>query len=143
MPYPEEWVRPAREELKSFGVRELKTVREVDDVLTRAEGTTLVVVNSICGCAAGSARPAVGEALREGPRPDVIASVFAGQDLEATERAREYFRPHPSSSPSVALMRDGKLVFMLHRERIEGRPPEAIAKDLKEAFGLYCSQREA
>ncbi|HLV02262.1 MAG TPA: BrxA/BrxB family bacilliredoxin [Acidobacteriota bacterium] len=142
MPYPEEWVRPAREELTRIGVRELKTAAEVDEVL-QSQGTVLVVVNSICGCAAGSARPAVARALEEGPRPDQITSVFAGQDLEPTERAREYFRPHPPSSPSIALMRDGKLVFMLHRNRIEGRDSEAIAADLKEAFKMYCSHQEA
>jgi putative YphP/YqiW family bacilliredoxin len=138
MPYPEEWVTPAREELKSIGIEELRTSQEVEATLGNKEGTVLVVVNSICGCAAANARPAVAEALKAEPKPDVLTSVFAGQDVEATERAREYFAPQPPSSPSVALMRDGKLVFMLHRERIEGRPSEAIADDLKEAFSLYC-----
>lgn len=139
MPYPEEWVRPAREELTRIGVRELKTAADVDAALGRKEGTVLVVVNSICGCAAGSARPAVAEALKEGPKPDQVTSVFAGQDLEATERAREYFRPQPPSSPSVALMQDGKLVYMMHRDKIEGRAAAAIAKDLKDALKAYCS----
>jgi putative YphP/YqiW family bacilliredoxin len=142
MPYPEEWVRPAREELKKVGIRELKTAAEVDEVLSGRQGTVLVVVNSICGCAAGSARPAVAEALAQGPRPDVLTSVFAGQDLEATERAREYFRPQPPSSPSVALLRDGKLVYMMHRQMIEGRDPASIAKDLRQAFELYCTPQE-
>lgn len=137
MPYPEEWVAPAREELKEIGVRELKSAEDVDQAL-KSEGTTLVVVNSICGCAAGSARPAIAHALEGKSRPDQLTSVFAGQDLEATERAREYFRPQPPSSPSVALMRDGKLVYMLHRERIEGRDAESIASDLREAFEAYC-----
>ncbi len=138
MPYPEEWVTPAREELTSIGIEELRTASEVEKTLGRRKGTVLVVVNSICGCAAGNARPAVADALKSGPKPDTLTSVFAGQDIEATERAREYFSPQPPSSPSVALMRDGKLVFMLHRNRIEGRPSEAIANDLKEAFRLYC-----
>jgi len=138
MPYPEEWVAPAREELTNIGIKELRTAGEVEETLGRDEGTVLVVVNSICGCAAANARPAVADALKSTPKPDVLTSVFAGQDIEATERAREYFSPQPPSSPSVALMRDGKLVFMLHRNRIEGRPSEAIADDLKEAFRLYC-----
>lgn len=142
MPYPEEWVQPARQELKQIGVRELRNAAEVDEVLSGKEGTVLVVVNSICGCAAGSARPAIAEALASGPRPSILTSVFAGQDLEATERAREYFRPQPPSSPSVALMRDGKLVYMMHRQKIEGREPAAIARDLKEAFEMYCAPQE-
>lgn len=143
MPYPEEWVQPARQELKQIGVRELRTAAEVDQVLSAKQGTVLVVFNSICGCAAGSARPAIAAALASGPKPSVLTSVFAGQDLEATERAREYFRPQPPSSPSVALMRDGKLVYMMHRQKIEGRDPVAIAKDLKEAFALYCASEQS
>ncbi|MFZ0428436.1 MAG: BrxA/BrxB family bacilliredoxin [Acidobacteriota bacterium] len=139
MPYPEEWVAPARQELEQIGVRELRTAADVDSVLTTRQGTTLVVVNSICGCAAGSARPAIAAALEAGPRPDVLTSVFAGQDLEATQRAREYLRPQPPSSPSIALFREGRLVYMMHRQQIEGRTPEAIAKDLREAFGVYCA----
>lgn len=141
MPYPEEWVKPAREELNRVGVRELKTSAEVDAALSKKEGTVLVVVNSICGCAAGSARPAIIAAINEEPRPKEVVSVFAGQDVEATERAREYFRPQPPSSPSVALMRDGRLVYMMHRHQIEGRPSDAISADLKEAFREYCSDR--
>ncbi len=142
MPYPEEWVRPAREELKQIGVQELKNADDVDRVLSNHKGTALVVVNSICGCAAGSARPAIAKALAAGPRPDTLASVFAGQDLDATERAREYFKPQPPSSPSVALMKDGKLVYMMHRNLIEGRNPDAIANDLSEALKTYCSAPE-
>ncbi|HUV13416.1 MAG TPA: BrxA/BrxB family bacilliredoxin [Acidobacteriota bacterium] len=138
MPYPEEWVASAREELTSIGIKELRTAKEVEDTLGRDKGTVLVVVNSICGCAAANARPAVADALNSTPKPDVLTSVFAGQDMEATERARQYFSPQPPSSPSVALIRDGKLVFMLHRNRIEGRSSQAIADDLKEAFRLYC-----
>ena len=140
MPYPEEWVRPAREELTQIGISELKNAEEVDEVLGSDEGTVLVVVNSICGCAAGAARPAVAQAISEEPRPDKLTTVFAGQDLEATEKAREYFLPQPPSSPSVALMQDGKLVFMLHRQQIEGRSAEAIAADLREAFNTYCAK---
>jgi len=138
MPYPEEWVASAREELTSIGIKEMRTAKEVEDTLGRDKGTVLVVVNSICGCAAANARPAVADALNSTPKPDVLTSVFAGQDMEATERARQYFSPQPPSSPSVALIRDGKLVFMLHRNRIEGRSSQAIADDLKEAFRLYC-----
>ncbi len=138
MPYPEEWVAPARQELQQIGIRELRTAEEVDEVLKTNEGTTLVVVNSICGCAAGSARPAIAAALQNGPKPNVLTSVFAGQDLQATERAREYLRPQPPSSPSVALFQNGRLVYMMHRQQIEGRTPEAIAKDLREAFDIYC-----
>jgi len=134
MPYPEEWVQPAREELTSIGLRELRTPDEVDEVLGQKEGSTLLVINSICGCAAANARPAVAQALREARKPDRLASVFAGQDLEATARAREYLEPQPASSPSVALLKDGKLLFMLHRNQIEGRESSDIAVDLKQAL---------
>jgi putative YphP/YqiW family bacilliredoxin len=134
MPYPEEWVKPAREELTSIGVQELKTTAEVDEVFGQSEGSTLLVINSICGCAAANARPAVAQALKEAKNPDRLTTVFAGQDLEATARAREYLEPQPASSPSIALLRDGKLVFMLHRHQIEGRESSAIAKDLRDAL---------
>ncbi len=138
MPYPEEWVKPARQELIQLGVQELHTPQEVDEALKKKEGTVMVVVNSICGCAAGKARPGIARALQEEPRPDLVTTVFAGQDVEATARAREYFLPYPPSSPSVALLRDGKLVFMLQRHQIESREAEAIASDLREAFQEYC-----
>jgi len=134
MPYPEEWVRPAREELTSIGVRELRTAQEVDEALGQTKGSILLVINSICGCAAANARPAVAQALTEGRRPDELTTVFAGQDLEATEKAREYLQPQPASSPSIALLRDGKLIFMLHRHQIEGRESSEIALDLKKAL---------
>ena len=137
--YPDEIVIPCREELTSLGVKELKTPSDVDNVLNNSEGTTLLIVNSVCGCAAGSARPAIASALEKGPKPDLVTSVFAGQDLDATEKAREYFSPQPPSSPSVVLMKDGKLVYMMHRQQIEGRSPEAIATDLEEALREYCS----
>jgi bacilliredoxin len=136
--YSEEVVRPMREELTRVGFREMRTPEEVDAVLGAARGTTLVVVNSICGCAAGKARPGVTLALRHASRPDLLATVFAGQDAEATARARSYFAEYPPSSPSVALLRDGKPVFVLERYQIEGRMAEQIAADLAKAFDQYC-----
>jgi putative YphP/YqiW family bacilliredoxin len=138
--YPEEYVQPIREELTRIGFQELRTPADVDAVLTKASGTVLVVVNSICGCAAGRARPAVAMALENKARPEVLATVFAGQDTDATNQARTYFTGYPPSSPSVALLRDGKLVYMLERKEIEGRDPYAIAEDLTKAFDRYCSK---
>ena len=138
MSYPEEWVRPAREELIRLGVQELCTPEDVDKALKETSGTIMVVVNSICGCAAGKARPGIARALQEEPRPDLVTTVFAGQDMEATTRAREYFLPYPPSSPSIALLRDGKLVYMMQRHQIESRESDAIASDLREAFQEYC-----
>jgi len=112
----------------------------VDALLTKSNGSVLVVVNSICGCAAGRARPAVAVALGNKARPEVLATVFAGQDVDATAQARSYFTGYPPSSPSIALLRDGKLVFMLERKEIEGRDPYAIAEDLTRAFDRFCSQ---
>ncbi len=137
--YPEEFVAPMREELTNIGFRELQTSEEVDALLgSKSTGTTLVVVNSICGCAAGKARPAVAQALNHPARPDILATVFAGQDREATDRARSYFTGYPPSSPSIALLRDGKLVFMLERRDIEGRDSFSIADDLTRAFDQFC-----
>jgi putative YphP/YqiW family bacilliredoxin len=138
--YPEEFVQPMRHELTSLGFQELRTPAEVDALLTKTTGTVLVVVNSICGCAAGRARPAVAMALEGKTRPEILATVFAGQDIDATAQARSYFTGYPPSSPSVALLRDGKLVFMLERKEIEGRDPFAIAEDLSKAFNQYCSK---
>ena len=137
--YPEEMVRPMREELTGVGFRELRTPDEVDAVLGRSKGTVLVVVNSICGCAAGRARPAVAQALSHRVRPDALATVFAGQDDDATARARGYFTGYPPSSPSIALLRDGKLVYMLERRDIEGRDAFSIAEDLSDAFDRFCA----
>ena len=137
--YPEEMVRPMREELTRVGFREMRSAEEVDSVLGSARGTALVVVNSICGCAAGRARPGVILALRNAARPVLLTTVFAGQDADATERARSYFAEYRPSSPSVALLRDGKTVFMLERHQIEGRMPEEIAADLTRAFDLFCA----
>jgi len=136
---PEEMVRPMREELIRLGFREMRTAQEVDDLLVRARGTALVVVNSICGCAAGKARPGVAKSLAHHPQPETLATVFAGQDQDATARARSYFAGYPPSSPSIALFRDGKLVFMLERRQIEGRMAEEIAADLTAAFDRFCA----
>jgi putative YphP/YqiW family bacilliredoxin len=137
--YPEEMVRPMREELTRLGFQELRTPQAVDEVLGQSQGAALVVVNSICGCAAANARPAVARALLHSARPKILATVFAGQDREATERARSYFTDYPPSSPAIALLRDGKLVFMLERCDIEGREAEAIAQDLTGAFDRFCT----
>ena len=138
--YPEPLVAPMRQELTRLGFEELRTGADVDATLKDAKGTALVVVNSICGCAARNARPAVARALAQAPaRPERLTTVFAGQDGEATQRARSYFTGYPPSSPSIALMRDGKLVFMLERHQIEGRSSDEIARDLTGAFEKYCT----
>jgi putative YphP/YqiW family bacilliredoxin len=138
MPYDERFVTPMRQELTRLGVEEMRTPGEVDAKLHDATGTTLVVVNSICGCAARNARPAVQIALDHEKRPDTLTTVFAGQDLEATARARSYFTGYPPSSPQIALLKSGRLVFMLERHQIEGRTADEIAEDLVEAFDQYC-----
>ena len=138
--YPEEFVQPMRQELTNIGFQELRTVADVDAALTKAGGTVLVVVNSICGCAAGRARPAVAMALENKARPDVLTTVFAGQDTDATTQARSYFTGYAPSSPAVALLRNGKVVFMLERKDIEGRDPHSIAENLTKAFDRYCGQ---
>ena len=137
--YDERMVTPMRMELTRLGVEEMRTPEEVDNTLQNAKGTTLVVVNSICGCAARMARPAVALALRHAVKPDHLTTVFAGQDPDATQRARSYFTGYRPSSPQIALLRDGKLVFMLERHQIEGRSADAIAVDLTNAFDRYCS----
>lgn len=142
MPYPEIMIRPMREELTRLGVEELKTPADVDQTLQNTKGTVMVVVNSICGCAAGKARPGIALALQHETRPDKVATVFAGADIEATEKARSYFTGYPPSSPSIALLKDGKLVYMLERHQIEGRGPSQIAQDLTQAFDQHCSQAE-
>lgn len=138
MPYPEQLVAPMREEVTRLGVNELRSVAEVDAALGDPQGTQLVFVNSVCGCAAGAARPALTLAVRHSKLPGELYSVFAGQDLEAAARARSYFAEYQPSSPSVALLRDGEVVFFLHRHQIEGRGPEAIARDLTAAFDRFC-----
>ena len=136
--YPEPLVAPMRQELTRLGVEELRTPADVDSRLKNAPGTTLVVVNSVCGCAARNARPAVAMALQHAVKPDAATTVFAGQDNDATRQARSYFVGYPPSSPSIGLLKDGKLVFMLERHDIEGRSADQIAADLKGAFDKYC-----
>jgi putative YphP/YqiW family bacilliredoxin len=137
--YDERLVTPMRQELTRLGVKELRTTDEVDGELKTAKGTTLVVVNSVCGCSARMARPAVAIALENPIKPDSLTTVFAGQDAEATNRAREYFTGYPPSSPQIALFKDGDLVFMLERWQIEGRHAEEIAHDLVNAFNRFCA----
>jgi len=137
--YPEIMVIPMREELTRLGVQELRTPADVDRELGQRQGTTMVVVNSICGCAAGRMRPAVRAALQHEARPNRVFSVFAGQDMEATERARSYFTGYPPSSPSVALFRDGQLVHMLQRSDIEHRDSADIANELTRVFDEHCA----
>ena len=137
--YDPRLVQPMREELIRIGFQELRTPTDVDGVLGAAKDTTLVVVNSVCGCAARNARPAAALALQHGRRPARLLTVFAGQDAAATERARSYFTGYPPSSPQMALFKDGRLVFMLERKNIEGRPAQDIAADLTAAFDRYCA----
>ena len=136
--YDEAFVTPMRQELVSIGFQEMRTPEEVDAHLAHQTGTTLVVVNSICGCAAGRARPGVALALQHGVRPQHLTTVFAGQDRPATERARSYFVGEPPSSPQIALFKDGKMVYMMQRRAIEGRDAPEIAADLVQAFEKYC-----
>jgi len=133
-------VRPMREELTRLGVAELKSADEVEEVLPKP-GTTMVVVNSVCGCAARNARPAVAMALQHERRPERSTTVFAGQDVEATNRVRQYFHGYPPSSPSIALLKDGEVVYMLERHRIEGRDADEIAADLTDAFDRFCDDQ--
>ena len=138
--YPELMLTPMREELTRLGIRELRTAAEVDAALRNHPGTALVVVNSVCGCAAGRMRPAVRMALAHENLPEMRYSVFAGQDREATEQARAFFSGYPPSSPSIALLREGKLVWLMQRSEIESREPAAIAADLKAAFDKFCAK---
>jgi len=139
MPYPEIMIRPMREELTRLGAEELKTPEAVDEAVTANEGTLMVIVNSICGCAAGKARPGVAMALQHDVKPDKVATVFAGADIEATERARSYFKGYRPSSPSIAILKGGELVYMLERFQIEGRDATQIAQELTSAFDQYCA----
>jgi len=141
--YDERFVAPMRQELTRLGVSELRTPAAVDDALKGASGTTLVVVNSVCGCAARNARPAVAQALSHAVRPDHLTTVFAGQDTDATRQARSYFTGYAPSSPQIALMRDGRVVFMIERFQIEGRDASEIAHDLTDAFDRYCQSAPA
>jgi putative YphP/YqiW family bacilliredoxin len=134
MPYPEMLIAPMRGEMTAMGAKELKTAAAVDDAVKNTRGTLMLVVNSVCGCAAGKARPGIAMAMQHAKRPDVLATVFAGADVEATDRAREYFTGYPPSSPSIGILRDGKLVYMLERRDIESRSAEMIADELTRAF---------
>ena len=135
--FPEVMIAPMREELTRFGVQELRTAEEVEQTL-QLPGTTMVIVNSVCGCAAGRMRPAVRKAIQHRIRPDRIITVFAGQDKDATEKAREFFTGYPPSSPSIGILRDGKLVHMIERRNIESREPHEIAAELTDAFDRLC-----
>lgn len=143
MMYDERFVTPMRQELTSLGVEELRTAAEVDARLKEGRGTALVVVNSVCGCAARNARPAVAMALTHDLKPDRLYTVFAGQDADATRQARGYFTGYAPSSPQIAMFKDGRIVFMLERHQIEGRSADAIAADMTVAFDKYCSKETA
>jgi putative YphP/YqiW family bacilliredoxin len=139
MPYPEMLIAPMRGEMTAMGARELKTAADVDDAVKNTRGTLMLVVNSVCGCAAGKARPGLAQALQHRTRPDAIATVFAGADIDATDRARAYFTGYAPSSPSIGILRDGKLVYMMERRDIETRTAESIAGELRTAFDKVCA----
>ena len=135
--YPEPFIAPMRAELTRLGFEDLRTPEDVDAAV-KQPGTTMIVVNSVCGCAAGKARPGIALALTKGKRPDRLTTVFAGADVEATEQARGYFAPYPPSSPSIGLMKDGNLVYMMERRQIEGQSADMIAAELRKAFEAHC-----
>lgn len=138
MPYPEMLVAPMRAELTNVGFKELKTLEDVEQTMTADKGVSLVVVNSVCGCAAGAARPGIIRSLTNDKKPDNLYTVFAGQDLDAVAKAREFMLPYPPSSPSVALFKDGKLVHFVERMNIEGHTAEQVAEQLKKAYDQHC-----
>ena len=138
MPYPEMLIAPMRGEMTEMGAKELKTAADVDAAVKETSGTLMLVVNSVCGCAAGKARPGIAMALDHGRRPDVVATVFAGADIDATDRARAYFTGYTPSSPSIGLLQGGKLVYMMERRDIETRSAEMIAAELRAAFDRVC-----
>ena len=140
MPYDPRLVQPMRQELTAIGFQELLTPADVDAFMAESQGTALIVVNSVCGCAAGMARPGVRLALQQSPRPDRLATVFAGQDLDAVARARSYFEGYPPSSPSIALFKGGELVHFVPRHQIEGRSADQVAVDLAKALDEHCAQ---
>lgn len=141
MPYSELLIKPMREDLSKLGIEEARTAAAVDAAVKETSGILMVVVNSVCGCAAGKARPGVAAALQHAVTPNRTITVFAGADIEATERARNYFTGYPPSSPSIALLRDGKLVYMMERYQIEGRNAQEIANELTLAFDKFCQQQ--
>jgi putative YphP/YqiW family bacilliredoxin len=138
MPYPEYLIAPMRGEMTEMGARELRTPQAVDEVVKNSNGVVMMVVNSVCGCAAGKARPGIAMALRHARKPDVVATVFAGADIEATDRARQYFTGHAPSSPSIGLLKDGRLLYMMERRDIETRDARMIAEELTRAFDAHC-----
>src|SRR5262245_6702205 len=140
MPYPDFFVAPMREELLQLGIEELRSAGDVEAAVTGTSGTLMVMVNSVCGCAAGKARPGLALALRHGVRPDRMTSVFAGFDVDATAHARSYFTGVMPSSPSIALLRDGQLIYMLERRDIEVRSADQIATELRSAFDKFCTK---
>src|ERR1044072_3531940 len=139
MPYSKIMIRPMREDLTRLGVEELRTAEAVDETVKNSRGTLMVVVNSICGCGAGKARPGGALALQNEKKPDKVATVFAGADIDATERARSYFTGYGPSSPSIALLKDGDIAYMLERWQIEGRDANQIATELTKAFDEHCA----
>jgi putative YphP/YqiW family bacilliredoxin len=139
MPYSELLIKPMREDLTRIGVKETRRPEEVDEAVRNTPGTLMIVVNSVCGCAAGKARPGVAQALEHAVKPDSVITVFAGADIEATERARGYFKPYPPSSPSIGLLKNGELVYMMQRRDIEGRDADEIARELTKAFDQHCA----
>lgn len=138
--YMQDMIQPMREELTRLGVKELRTPQEVVEQFETMKGTAMVVINSVCGCAAGQCRPGVAKALQHGIIPDHLFTVFAGQDKEATAKAREYFAPYPPSSPSIAILKDGELVHMIQRHQIEDRSADEIAKELTAVFDRFCAK---
>jgi putative YphP/YqiW family bacilliredoxin len=143
MPYSEILIKPMREDLTRIGVEETRTPEQVEEAIRDTKGTLLVVVNSVCGCAAGKARPGIALALNNEARPDRSITVFAGADIEATAKARAHFAPYPPSSPQIGLFKDGQLVFMLERHQIENRYAEEIARELMQAFDRFCTPTNA
>ena len=144
MPYPEMMIYGMRQELAQLGIEETKTTDEVNDAVKNTDGTLMVVVNSVCGCAAGGVRPGIAMALQNSPsKPDRTITVFAGADIDATETAREYFQGYMPSSPAIGFLKDGQLVEMFERRDLEGRPPAVIAQALIDAFGKHCTKTEA
>lgn len=143
MPYPEIMIQGMRQELTRLGVEETRTPEQVVDAVENTDGTLLIVVNSVCGCAAGAARPGIAMALQNEAKPDRAITVFAGADIDATDTARDYFKGHQPSSPSVGLLKNGELIFLMERRNIEGRHPMQIAQALTEAFNQHCTASTA
>ena len=143
MPYSEILIKPMREDLTRIGVEETRTPEQIEDAIKNTKGTLMVVVNSVCGCAAGKARPGVALALQHAARPDRAVTVFAGADIEATAKAREHFAPYPPSSPQIGLFKDGRLVYMMERHQIEQRFADQIADELAAAFRQHCTAADA